>query len=453
MFIDPSKPADNALYFAELFMMNAFGRLDAQKENAASMSEALAKLSEAMQAFQSGLTALTSQQSLLRLQASLLNPAMGTVSAGAGAQPGSYAFFVEQLASAHQLQVGNMMPVPAAQTGMLTVNLADGSTFNVDLSAAKPDANGDITPAEMARAINQASGNSGKVTATVVTINGQQQLVMSSGKSGLEGEITLDTSGIIDGGLKAALDGAGTLTPPKNAVFYLGGENGTRIEQFSNTFTGIDGVSVTFSQAMASGDPSLLLTVSRDNQATADGVKSFVDAYNALKQVLDELALSGNAAAGIEAGPMAGDASIRSLQQRLNEMLRGAAGGSSLFDFGVSADRYGKLSFDQTKFEKKLESDPAALDTLFSDPQDGLGVKLDDYLKSWLSSTDGHIKTRKDSVQKIQNQLSNRETALQAQYNRVYERYLTQFTRVQQLDQRMKETLGLLDALFGSESK
>jgi len=50
--------------------------------------------------------------------------------------------------------------------------------------------------------------------------------------------------------------------------------------------------------------------------------------------------------------------------------------------------------------------------------------------------------------------LNKKEAALEAQYIQVYERYLTQFSRVEQLQKQMEITLALLDSLptFG-ESK
>ncbi|WP_164931811.1 flagellar filament capping protein FliD [Dyella sp. M7H15-1] len=446
MIVNPQKPTENALYFAELFMMNAFDRLDAQKANATRASDALTKLRSALSGFQAALTGLSSAGGMIKYQGVLSNTNMGTVSVGSSAQPGSYAFFVEQLATSHQLSVQGIPAVPVDEAGTLVVELGHGESFEVDLTDARADADGNLTSAEMARAINEAVGNRGKVSASVVTVNGEQQLVLSSGQAGTEGEISLNTNGIGHAGLRNALDGANEMTAARNAVFYIGGEGGTRVEQSANTFTGIQGVSVTFTQAMNAGDPALMLTISRDGSSTEENVKSFVDAYNALKKILDDLAYAGNGTPG-SAGPMAGDAGIRTLQQRLSDMLRQSVEGQKLLDFGISTDRTGVLKFDTVKFNEALAADPAALDKLFGDSSTGLLGKFEGYLDSWLSTTNGQIQSRQDSMEKIQDQLSKRETALEAQYTRVYERYLHQFNRLYVIDAQMNYTLDLLEAL------
>ena len=444
--IDPSKPTDNALNFSELFMKNAYDRLDQQKANAKRSADALTKLSTVLNTFQASLSGLSSAGGVIKYQALLSNPVLGSVSVESGAQPGAYAFFVEQLATTHQLSIGGMPSVPLGNAGRLAIELGGGERFDVDLSTAKPDQNGNLSPAEMARVINESAGNRGKVSASLVTINGEQQMVLTSGKTGADGEITLDTSNIGDAGLRSALEGANEMIAAKNAVFYLGGEGGTRVEQSSNTFSGIQGVSVTFAQAMRSGDPALQLTVSRDGVSTEDNVKSFVNAYNELKKALDELTYAGNGTPG-SAGPMAADAGVRALQQRLTDSLRLNVDGSTLLDFGVSADRNGVLNFDESKFNAALAADPSALNKLLGDGDRGVTTTLDNYLNSWLSAGNGQIKTRQESVTKIQDLLSNRETELEAQYNRVYERYLVQFNRLQMIDTQMKFTVDLLDNL------
>jgi flagellar hook-associated protein 2 len=450
--INPQTPGENALYFAELYMSNAFNRLDAQKKDATRTSDALSKLRTALSTFQTALTGLGSAGGVVKYQGVLSNPAMGSVSVGASAQPGSYAFFVQQLATAHQLKIDGLPSVPVGEAGTLTLELGDGTTIEVDLSDAKADADGNLTPAELARAINEASGNSGKVSASVVTIDGEQQLVLTSGVTGKDGEITINTSGIGNAALRNALDNANEMIAAQNAVFYIGGEGGTRVEQSSNTFTGIQGASVTFTQAMRSGDPALVLTITRDGSSTQDNVQAFIDAYNALKKVLDDLTYAGNGTPG-SAGPMAGDAGMRNLQQRLNDMLRQSVDGATLLQFGISADRNGVLSLDSTKFNAALAADPTALGKLFGDGKSGLTGKMDDYLKTWLSTTDGQIQSRQDSVKKIQDSLSKRETTLEAQYTRVYERYLAQFSRLQAIDTQTKYTLDLLDALLIDNGK
>src|SRR5690606_40822188 len=110
------------------------------------------------------------------------------------------------------------------------------------------DSDGTISQAEIARAINQASDNQGKVIASVVTSGGQTQLLLTSAKTGEAGEISIDASGLPAGALRDALSNARELTAAQDAVVRLGGQGGIRMQQGSNTFTGIEGVSAPFTR-------------------------------------------------------------------------------------------------------------------------------------------------------------------------------------------------------------
>src|SRR5690606_31111521 len=139
-------------------------------------------------------------------------------------------------------------------------------------------------------------------------------------KTGEAGEITLDTSALPAGALQDALNGGRELTAAQDAVVWLGGQGGDRMQQASNTLTGIDGVSVTFTRAMTASEAPLALTVSDDTSATADNVQKFITAYNTLRTALDSLTKSGGENG--TAGALASDAGVRSLSSRLNTLLR-----------------------------------------------------------------------------------------------------------------------------------
>ncbi|MEK6423419.1 MAG: flagellar filament capping protein FliD [Burkholderia gladioli] len=443
---DLGNPIDTAKSLADITMSQANGRLKNQQARNAATRTALTRLQTALTTFQSAMKGMTGAAGMQKHSAALSDAAFGSVSVAAGARPGSHTFFVEQLASAHQVAFAGLQPVAAAGAGTLGVSLADGTTFDVDLSAAKADASGNVSPAEIARAINTAAGNDGKVSASILTVNGTQQLVLNAGASGQAGRIALDTSGLGDAGLAASLNAPAELAAARDAVVWYGGKgSGTRIQQASNTFSGIEGVSVTFTRAMRDGEAPLGLEVKADADGTAENVQAFVDAYNALMGEI--AALSKNGGETGEAGPFAGDAGVRALQQRMNGLLRGDVDGARLLDYGISADRNGTLSLDRKQLDAMIAKQPQGLDALFSDSSDGLGRRMDDYLKTWTSATDGHIQSRQTSMQAIEKSLSKKAASLEDQYIRVYNRYLAQFTRVETLQENMKHTMTILESL------
>jgi len=266
---------------------------------------------------------------------------------------------------------------------------------------------------------------------------------------GADGAIALDTSGLGDAALAAALDGASELAEARNAVFFLGGASGTRIEQGSNTFTGVQGVSLEFTAANA----TVALAVTRDDAATTESVKAFVDAYNTLRSSLASLTRAGDTAAGDPGGAFSGDAGVIALQRRFDDLLRQKVGGTSLQELGITADRTGTLQLDSRRLLAALERDPEALSSVLGDGKSGVTGSMAGYLDTWLSSTAGQLKKRQDNADAIQKALSKREAAVTEQYDRLYTRYLAQFTQVQALNSQMEYTLSLIDSLLVDNSK
>lgn len=445
--IDPSTLATQ---LATAYTQPTQSLLASQLTSAQAMSTALGKLQSALQTFDSALGTLSSKKSVLQYSATFSTSGIGTVSASASAQPGTYALFVEQLASAHQLAFNNLPTAPVASSGTLIVHQADGSSFNVDFTTADQDADGTLSQTEIARAINQAAGNGGKVNAMLVTVSGQTQLVVAAAATGASGQITLDTTGLAAGTLKTCLDSGTQLAAAQDAIVWLGAQgSGMKMQQASNTYTSIQGVSMTFTQAMQAGASPITLTVAADDSGTANNVRSFVDAYNTLNDVLDQL--SSNGSADKQKAVLASDAGVRALRTRLATLIRQQVGGLRLMDFGVAADRNGKLSLDTAKLQKTLAAHPGGLDTVFGSTSitasSGVLGALDNYVKTWVNSTSGQIKLRKDSVQRMQDSITLRQARLEVQYSSAYQRYLRQFTQLQTLQSQMDQSTSMLAKL------
>lgn len=421
-------------------------------------STALGKLKTAMSTFQTSLSAMATAKTVLSQSATFSNSTYGTATASASAAPGTYAFYVEKLATAAQTSYSGLQGSPSADGGTLSISLGSGvdSSFMIDLSAADKDGNGTITPQEIASAINSNTQNAGRVTAAVVTINGQAQLVLSSNKTGAANDISVDASDVGNADLKTALSTGTPVIVPQDASIYLGGQGGTQITQDTNTFTNIGGVSMTFTQAMAANAAPVTLTVGADQSGTTANVQGFVDAYNTLKGVLDELTKVGDPNTGVAAGIFAHDSGLAALKSNLNSSLRQTVGGVSLAQYGIIAARDGTLTLDSAKLNQKLASNPGALDTLLGNnslsASSGVSGSLDKYLDVWTSATGGQITRRLDVDSKRADSLAYRQERLTAQYDNTYARYLTQFTQLQVLQEQMSKTVDMFDALFSSAS-
>ncbi len=452
-------PTSTANSLAKAYTSAAQTLLDTQTKDAQATASALTKLQSALSNFDAALASLSSKKTVLVQAATFSNPAIASATASPSATAGTYSFFVKQLASAHQVAYGNLADLPIPPSGPLSVKLGSLS-FDVDLSAADKDNDGVLSVQEIAAAINLAPDNQAAVTASTITVGGNTQLVLSANSSGEANQISLDTSNMGAGALKAALDNAANrteLVAAQDAIVSLGGENsGVELREASNSFSPIAGVSVTFKQAMTSGQAPITLTVGRDDSATASNVQGFVDAYNQLKKVLDALSAAGDPSNNVAAGPFAHDAGVRALTLRLSSIVHESTGGVSLVSYGITSNRDGSLSLDRARLAKKLNDDPNSLAQLLGSATTGApsGVlgQLDTYVNSWTNVVTGQITQRQAALNKLQLALTDKQTQIDTQYNNAYARYLEQFTRLQALQQQLNQTSNMFDALFSSTS-
>ncbi len=449
-------PVTTATSLATSYTAGQQTLLTAQTKTAADTVSALASLKSAMSGFQSSLSALTTRKSFLTQAATFSNSAIGSASATANASAGSYSFFVEKLAAASQVSYAGLSATPAAGAGSLDITQAGGASFSVALSGADADGDGNLTPKEIAVAINKAPNNLSKVTASIVTIGGVSQLVLSAAETGAAGKLTLDATNVANATLKSALTDPGNykeVVQAQDAVVWLGAQtSGTKIEQASNTFTVIDDVKLSFTKAMAPGDTPVTVTVATDTATTNANVQAFVDGYNKLKVVLDGLTAAGNPGKKVAAGAFAHDSGVGVLASRMLSTIRQSVGGLTLANFGITAQRDGTLALDTAKLSAALTRNPDGLDKIMGSSalgaQTGVAGALDKYLALWSNSTNGQITQRQTSVTKQQTALETRQTALDSQYNSAYQRYLVQFTQLQNLQSQMASNTSLFDAMF-----
>jgi flagellar hook-associated protein 2 len=456
-------PTSTAQAMATKSTASAQEILTNQTKTAGTTSSALSKLSSAISSFQSSLGSLAGLgKSMLAQTATMSDTSIGTATAKPMAAAGSYSLFVQQLATASQVSYNNLSDGRAAG-GTLSVKLSDETagtttaTFDVDLAAgsADTDKDGVLSIREVAAAINRASGNNGLVSAGVVTIGTESRLVLTSKSTGVANTVSLDATGVADATLKTGLGVRSTVAAAQDAIVLLGGQaSGTPIKQSSNTFTNIDGVSMTFTRAQAASENDIKLNVASDSGGTVSNVQAFVDAYNKLKSAIDTMVDAGDPTNNKAAGAFAHDAGIKALQSRLVSLVR-STGSSSLASYGILATRDGTLSLDSTRLTKQLAANPNGLDALIgsasSSAPSGVAGSLNTYLNQWSNSATGQLKQRSDAVTKLQSTLGQRQTDLDAQYDAAYNRYLKQFTELQTLQSTMTSNVSLFDAIFSSD--
>lgn len=431
MAIDSDYIKQMSTQLANYEVQAALAKANRNEANYKAQLSAVSSLDTALKSFSSAVKGMKGVGStMLTNKATFSQEGVATATVGTTAIAGNYQFFVEQLATRHQVSLGGLK---AADLGVGSLNIAqDGKSFNIDLSKT-------TTLDELAAAINGAADNSG-VKATLVRSNGEVSLVLSSEKTGTANTISLGATGAT-AGLGAALAAKQELSAAQDAKVRLGGESGMLLTNASNTFENvIDGVSLTFNKVQQKGEQALSIDISQDKTATKDKAQAFATALNTLMSSFDSLTASGGE--GSTRGVLAGDSSIRAIETMLNQVVRNQYGGVSLTEFGISADRNGKLTLDSARFEKAVAANPEGFEKLFTG-KDNLLDSIDKNLAVYTSSANGLMKARKDSLNNQLRRVDEQFEGIQKQYDSYYNRYLKQYTSMMQTMSAMEQTYGL----------
>ena len=295
---------------------------------------------------------------------------IATISGTSDSLEGSYDLIVKQLAKSSKITGGVVSKADGTTkistkdalgySGKLTITngATDGSdtALTVEIDVKATDSLKDIANAiNNAKDPSDSTGTKGAgLKATIVN----NQLVISSEEMG-------DRTLTIGGNLKDSLGFKDSQTTKgQSAKFTL---DGIEMERNSNTPTDVvDGVTLNFKKADASKTITLGLTNDTDKELSA--VKDFVSQYNSVMSFLSEKMDVGDPSKSDNTtGALAGDSTLISLQSKLQSTVLGgkSVNGVSASTLGLSVDRNGTLSLDESKFKAQLAKNPNAVKDFF----------------------------------------------------------------------------------------
>lgn len=364
--------------------------LDRKEASYQAQLSAFGSIKGALASFQGAVAGLKSPAQFLGYKAAVADGSVATASAGSGASPGTYSVEVQALAQAHKLKsTAFAATTDALGSGTLTIQFgtyAGGAfTANAERGAATiAIPAGASTLAGVRDAINAARAG---VSASIVNDGSGNRLVIASSHAGMANALRItvadddgnpaDATGLSALAYDASTGGVANLAQTvaaQNATVVI---DGIAVSKASNTIAdAIEGVTLTLAKTNP-GDPTSLV-VSRDAASARSAVERFVKAYNELGGALREL--SGYDAATKQGGVLLGDATVRTIQSRLRNLLNTrldpAPGGlSSLTDIGVAFQRDGTLKLDAAKLDAALADgtkDVASLFAAVGKPSDSL---------------------------------------------------------------------------------
>ncbi|MBY7919689.1 flagellar filament capping protein FliD [Vibrio fluvialis] len=420
-------------------------RLNTQSSQYQSQLTALGKVETALRAFRTAITEMNSStSSIVKNSATVSQEGYFSATADANALAGSYQVFVEQVATAHQVSASmpanldSTTQVPTTGTMDFTIN---GTTMTLDLSTLDSDGDGIATVADLVSAINNDSNNPG-VNATLVRSNGQTYFMLSSTETGVANSVNVSVSGTGQTWFEDAFTNLNEISAPQDAVIWLGAQGtGLQLTNSSNTFEGvINGVDLTVTKAQTSGEAPLSLSVGADQEGTKEQMNKIIEAYNSLMKTIDSYTSIGGEDS--QRGVLASDPTIRSIESQLKTLVRGEFEGMRLSDLGIEISRDGTMKIDADKFEEAQTTNTSALESFFNGDGNLLD-SLDSLLDPYLQFSNGLFKSRKDALQQNISRIEDKQTALERKYDMAYDRYLKQFTQMNQLITKMNQTMSM----------
>lgn len=424
--IDPQTLAQQLATYDIMSLQN---QLKTKTSTLDSQKKALDALKTALTDFRTAMSGLNkTNEGMLKNGVSMNREGIANVTANSSAVKGTYNIEVDQLASSHQIGFDKMTDQAIKDaSGTMDITLgtgADAKTITVDLTDME-------SLSDLTKAINGHEDNPG-VTASLIRTDGEVTLMLSSDESGAKNTISVTSPVGLD------LSSPKTISAAADSVIKMGAMTFTNS---SNTLDKlIDGVTIELT-SVTEKDKPLTISVGTDSAGTKEQLQTFVDAYNTLQDTLTKLTKSGNGD-GESRGAFAGDATMSSLDRELNNVMRQVFGGKRMSDFGITADKDGKLEIDSKKLDEALKADPQKLNDLFNG-KEGMLTAMDKALDRYLNSSNGLLKGRQEVLDRQQSDIDTKTEAMNTRYESSYNRYLKQFTQLQQALAQMNNTMSM----------
>ncbi|SQD78642.1 flagellar filament capping protein FliD [Moritella yayanosii] len=368
-----------------------------------------------------------------------------------GAIVGDYSIEVSQLAKASRIGLtftDENVKIPREGALKFSVGSED---MVLNLHELPEDAN----LMDLRNAINNAEDNPG-VQASIIRTGTDVKLVLSSTKTGTEHALTVEYAGVADTLLDTAVNSKTIPDPDDATKTIVTGQielskaqnaeltfNGIAITSQSNKVENItDNLTLELTKTNV-GEP-LTLTVGRDDDAITKSLELLVSAYNGLMGRVKTATISKvetGATKNITRAPLSGDSTASSMMRQLRSVFSNLPDGGYLSQVGLKFDKNGEISLDKEALAKSLDKDPDILNNMLLG-KDGIVDRLSTTLKPY-SQSKGIYDNRVSSLNSEIDRLQDKTAQLDVQMESLYQRYLKQFTAMQQLQSQMQQTSGL----------
>lgn len=267
------------------------------------------------------------------------------------------------------------------------------------------------------------------VVASVINDGSGYRLQLVVEETGAANEILLDEG----------LSGFGFVETSKaqDALLVVGGGSlpgsGVLVSSSTNQFDGVvEDVDLTVN---ATSETPVAVTVGTTDKDLISTVQGFIDAYNTLREELDELTVfdAEELSTGLLFGTTAALRVDTQLSRIVTDRYSGFGSFRSLEQIGISVDDAGKLELNTTKLKAAFADDPQALQNLFNATDRGVVAKFEAAIDNLTNAETGLLTSRSNSLQQTIEQNEARIQRFNDSLERERARLELQFFRLEQV--------------------
>jgi flagellar hook-associated protein 2 len=398
------------------------GYLSTQSSIVSTLSSTLAALGAAVKGMD-----LTSE---LQPRTATSSDAHVSIAASTGAPAGSHNVRVIDTAATQVVSSRTFATSGAGVlgAGSVTITKSDGSNKIVSWTAA--DSLADV-------AARLGDANAG-VRASVLNDGTAYRLVVSAAASGTAGAVTFSDAG---SGLDLS-NAANVTVPPRDAELLVDGITITRSTNVIDD--ALAGMTITLGAKHAATDLDTVVGVELDRDALKTKLKDFVTKYNAINSAvhyqLDYF--------GTKKGPdtLFGDSTLRQLQGAMNATLAKGYDDMTLGSVGVTRDKTGALTLDETKFADAIGKDPDVVNKLFV--TGGFAAEMTKLVDNY-SGSGGIFAEKTASLSARKRALQTTIDRINANADKMQVRLENQFTRLEQAMSALQSQNAYLTSVLG----
>lgn len=281
------------------------------------------------------------------------------------------------------------------------------------------------------------------------------RLSLTSTQSGRDGALAIDsgTTGLSFSTLVQARDAAVILGPADaESPFVLTSSTNT----LSDTITGVK------LDLIAPSQTPVTVTVTKDVDTIAKDLSNFVSAFNTVISTIDTLTSYDPDTE--TRGVLNADATARQVRDSLINMVNSNAAGlsgkySRLSGVGIELTNGSSLSFDEDKFRAAMDSDPAAVEQLFTQKDTGFGTVIKNQIKRFTQTDTGVLAIEdaalQDSATIINDRITQMNALIEVRRARLEQQFQVMETTISKLQSQqtaLTSLSSLLSSMYSSSS-